>query len=118
MIVDQLENCCSVIEVGNFNNNDTKTTLKEAICLYLLNNDYDLNYVEVTEPPQVFMATTIEKQVVAIDLLKSVGFRKLKVVPSRHIGKTVTIWIKIGYRKLLTKREWDKFKEKYNDYFF
>lgn len=111
---EQLNGCCSVVELSEFgwNNEQTKEELIKTL------KEFYKDYVEydfTPEIPTTFIATTKTTQDAAEKILKDMGFRGKKFC-SRHAKnsreKVLTFWIKtclpIEIKKYITQLKKEK----------
>ena len=105
MNVNQLENCCSVVEIGGFTPWITVEGIKRSVQDFMEDEEYTIKgKIADKEFPKCFTATTVFEQKSAIKALSELGFKQQKIY-SRHDMKrthSLIFWIKN------TKKAWWK----------
>ena len=115
MYVTELNHCCSIMEIGNFDGTFTRQDIINSIIDNIGNGWDQLHLDDLQEIPQVYVATTTPVQTNAARLLKEMGFTS-KQVQGRHritFGKNnkyVTFWMRTRQLPEITK--WIKEKQR------
>ncbi len=103
MYCSQLENCCSIVEIGDFGiGYISPTSIKAVVNEYMYDTFVGWGGEIDLEQPHVFIATTKPSQVTAAQALKALGFKSRKML-GRHSkdakDKYLTFWTKETWRK-------------------